>query len=246
MKRILIVDDDASNRFLMEQILKRGGFESESLDSGFRAVETAREIHPDLILLDIMMPDRDGLSVLRELKGGPETVQIPVIMVTARDDSELLATALEAGAADYVRKPLDSVELLARINSALKLAMYMEEHRKLDQLKVVQEMVGAVSHNINQPLTALRTHMAILEQKIFGNEICSIIEPYLNGMRSSLEELIEMMEKLKRVNRYEQVRYMDGVQIVNLNQVVDKSEPGGFGDSEEKKAPERVPFNMQF
>jgi two-component system, sensor histidine kinase and response regulator len=227
MKRILIVDDDASNRFLMEQILKRGGFESESLDSGFRAVETAREIHPDLILLDIMMPDRDGLSVLRELKGGPETVQIPVIMVTARDDSELLATALEAGAADYVRKPLDSVELLARINSALKLAMYMEEHRKLDQLKVVQEMVGAVSHNINQPLTALRTHMAILEQKIFGNEICSIIEPYLNGMRSSLEELIEMMEKLKRVNRYERVRYMDGVQIVNLNQVVDKSEPGG-------------------
>ncbi len=227
MKRILIVDDDASNRFLMEQILKRGGFESESLDSGFRAVDTAREIHPDLILLDIMMPDRDGLSVLRELKGGPETAQIPVIMVTARDDSELLATALEAGAADYVRKPLDSVELLARINSALKLAMYMEEHRKLDQLKVVQEMVGAVSHNINQPLTALRTHMAILEQKIFGNEICSIIEPYLNGMRSSLEELIEMMEKLKRVSRYERVRYMDGVQIVNLNQVVDKSEPGG-------------------
>ncbi|PJB77479.1 MAG: hypothetical protein CO090_08695 [Acidobacteria bacterium CG_4_9_14_3_um_filter_49_7] len=135
MKKILIVDDDAANRFLMAQILKRGGFESESLDSGVRAVETAREIHPDLILLDIVMPDRDGLSVLRELKGGRETVQIPVIMVTARDDSEMLATTLEAGASDYVRKPLDSVELLARINSALKLAMYMEEHRNWISLK---------------------------------------------------------------------------------------------------------------
>jgi len=62
-------------------------------------------------------------------------VQIPVIMVTARDDSEMLATTLEAGASDYVRKPLDSVELLARINSALKLAMYMEEHRNWISLK---------------------------------------------------------------------------------------------------------------
>ena len=232
MKRILIVDDDASNRFLMEQILKRGGFESESLDSGFRAVETAREIHPDLILLDIMMPDRDGLSVLRELKGGPETALIPVIMVTARYESELLATALEAGASDYVRKPIDSVEILARINAALKLAMYMDEHRKLDQLKVIQEMVGAISHNINQPLTALRTHMAILEQKTSENEICTTIEPHLSGIRASIEELIGMVEKLKRVSRYERIKYMDGVQIVDIDQGVDESESGNSGHSE--------------
>lgn len=232
MKRILIVDDDASNRFLMEQILKRGGFESESLDSGFRAVETAREIHPDLILLDIMMPDRDGLNILRELKKDNKTAQIPVIMVTGRYESELLATALEAGASDYVRKPIDSVEILARINAALKLAMYMDEHRKLDQLKVVQEMVGAISHNINQPLTALRTHMAILEQKTSENEICSAIEPHLSGIRASIEELIGMVEKLKRVSRYERIKYMEKVQIVDIDQGVDESESGNSGHSE--------------
>ncbi len=227
MKRILTVDDDAANRFLMQQILKRGGFEAESLDSGLHVMETVKKTHPDLILLDIMMPDRDGLSVLRELKASRKTAGIPVIMVTARGESEILSTALEAGAADYVRKPVDSVELLARINAALKLAMYMEEHRKLDQLKVVQEMVGTVSHNINQPLTALRTHMTLLEQKTSGKEICGIIEPYLSGMQSSIEELIEMVEKLKRVSRYERVKYMDGMKIVDINQSQDGDDKGG-------------------
>ncbi len=221
MKKILAVDDDAANRFLMLQILKRAGFEAETLDSGLRVMEKVKEIHPDLILLDIMMPDRDGLSVLKELKREKRAAQIPVIMVTARGDSDTLSVALEAGATDYVRKPMDSVELLARINAALKLSMYMEEHRKLDQLKVVQEMVGAVSHNINQPLTALRTHVAILEQKMSGNEMCSIIKPYINGIRASLEELIEMVDKLKRVSRYERVKYMNGVQIVDFNQLQD-------------------------
>ena len=219
MKRILTVDDDAANRFLMVQILTRGGFEAESMNSGLHVMETVNKIQPDLILLDIMMPDRDGLSVLRELKGNRDTAEIPVIMVTARGESEVLSVALEAGATDYVRKPVDSIELLARINAALKLAMYMEENRKFDQLKVVQEMVGAVSHNINQPLTALRTHIALLEQKTSDNEMCSIIRPYLDGIRSSLEELIEMVEKLKNVSRYERIKYMDGVQILNLNQL---------------------------
>ncbi len=232
MKRILTVDDDAANRFLMVQILTRGGFEAEALGSAVHVMEHVIQAPPALILLDIMMPDRDGLSVLRELKGNSDTAGIPVIMVTARGESETLSAALEAGATDYVRKPVDSVELLARINAALKLTMYMEEHRKLDQLRVVQEMVGAVSHNINQPLTALRTHMALLEQKISGNEVCDLIQPYLDGIRSSLEELIEMVEKLKRVSRYERVKYMDGIDIVDINQ--SSSEGDSPGNSPEK------------
>ncbi|NOZ12928.1 MAG: response regulator [Acidobacteria bacterium] len=218
MKRILTVDDDAANRFLMVQILSRGGFEVKALGSGLQVMDTVIRTRPALILLDIMMPDRDGLSVLRELKGNTDTAGIPVIMVTAMGESETLSAALEAGATDYVRKPVDSVELLARINAALKLTMYMEEHRKLDQLRVVQEMVGTVSHNINQPLTALRTHVVLLEQKMSGNDMCSTIQPYLNGIRSSLEELIEMVEKLKHVSRYEPVKYIDGMNIVNINQ----------------------------
>ncbi|NOY22966.1 MAG: response regulator [Acidobacteria bacterium] len=232
MKRVLTVDDDAANRFLIKQLLKRGGFEAETLDSGLHIMEVVEETHPDLILLDIMMPERDGLSVLRELKASRETAEIPVIMVTARGESEMLSEALEAGATDYVRKPVDSVELLARINAALKLAMYVEEHRKLDQLKVVQEMVGAISHNINQPLTALRTHVAILEQKTSGNEMCSIFEPYLNGIRASLEELIEMVDKLKRVSRYKRVKYLNGVQIVDFNQFQEGDDSIDSGNDE--------------
>lgn len=232
MKRILAIDDDAANRFLMQQILKQGGFEAEVLDSGLRAMETVKETHPDLILLDIMMPGRDGLSVLKELKASRETAQTPVIMVTAKGDSDMLSIALEAGATDYVRKPIDSVELLARITAALKLAMYMEEHRKLDQLKVIQEMVGTVSHNINQPLTALRTHMAILEKKGPDLEVCQVIQPHISGMRSSIEELIEMVEKLKQVSRYERVKYVDGMKIVNINQSQGDNDKGGSGSKQ--------------
>ncbi len=218
MKRILTVDDDAANRFLMVQILRRNGFEPVALDSGLKVMETVARIEPALILLDIMMPDRDGISVLRQLKGNVKLASIPVIMVTARGESEMLSVALEAGAADYVKKPVDSVELLARINAALKLAMYMEENRKLDQLKILQEMVGAVSHNVNQPLTALRTYVALLDEKTATMDGRERVEPYLRGIHSAMEELIEMVEKLKNLSRYERVKYMGDVQIVDINQ----------------------------
>ena len=216
MSLALVVDDDPANLYLMEQLLTRHGIACVSLSDPLVVLETVRDKNPDLILLDVMMPVKDGLSVLRDLKSDPELESIPVIMVTARGDSEMLARALDAGASDYVRKPVDTLELLARIDQALKLKQYANELRRLDQLKVVREMVGTVCHNFNQPLTAMRTYLSLLEKQLPEADACDDTRELLDRLNEAMEEMVGLIERLRKVSRYKSIPYADGVTIVDM------------------------------
>lgn len=118
-KRILVVDDDEPSRTLAERILTRGGFDVETAENGFEAVEKATAFEYDLIILDVMMPRMDGYEVCTRLQQNPVTAGLPVVMLTALDSLNDVAKATQAGAKWFVTKPFDSKYLLRRIRQIL-------------------------------------------------------------------------------------------------------------------------------
>ncbi|HEV2056588.1 MAG TPA: response regulator [Methylomirabilota bacterium] len=118
---VLIADDNAMNLDILQARLTAHGYEILTATDGEAALSLAREKHPDLILLDVMMPGLDGLEVCRRLKGDPSLPFMPLIMVTARADSRDVVSGLEAGADEYLTKPVDQAALVARVKSMLRI-----------------------------------------------------------------------------------------------------------------------------
>ena len=127
--RILIVDDVAANLRLLEARLSAEYYEVYTAQDGQDALHLARTWQPDLILLDVMMPDMDGFETCRELKRDAMTRHIPVVMVTALDQNQERVRGLEAGADDFLTKPVDFVTLLARTRSLVRLKRMLDEWR---------------------------------------------------------------------------------------------------------------------
>ncbi len=125
--RILVVDDDPKNVKLVAAILGASAYECLPAYGGREALQLAREKRPDLILLDIMMPDIDGYQVTRELKAALETAAIPIVMITSLNGEEDKAHAMACGADEFLTKPVNAVELLARVNTMLRLRQYREQ-----------------------------------------------------------------------------------------------------------------------
>ncbi|MCC8112140.1 MAG: response regulator transcription factor [Ruminococcus sp.] len=120
MPRIFCVEDDIGIRELITCALQSGGYQAESFISGKNFFRRLQEIQPDLVLLDIMLPDEDGISILKHLKVETLTAQIPVIMLSAKSSEIDKVTGLENGADDYITKPFGIMELLSRIKAVLR------------------------------------------------------------------------------------------------------------------------------
>jgi len=125
--RILIVDDEPLNVDYLEQELEAHGFQTESAGNGLEALEQIAVDPPDLVLMDVMMPELDGISALRILKQDPDTKLIPIVVMTALNAVEDRVRGIEAGADDFLSKPVDERELLARIKTALTVKRSIDE-----------------------------------------------------------------------------------------------------------------------
>jgi len=125
--RILVVDDVATNRIVMKVRLSEAFYEVLQADSGEAALRLARREQPDLILLDVVMQDMSGIEVCRQLKADPKTARIPIIMITAARQHSQKLRALQAGAEDYLPKPLDNLTLLARVRNLLRANEMQQE-----------------------------------------------------------------------------------------------------------------------
>jgi two-component system response regulator MtrA len=115
--RVLVVDDDASLAEMLGIVLRQEGFESRVIDRGDQAVEAFREYRPDVVLLDLMLPGRDGIDVCKEIRAESG---VPIVMLTAKGDTVDVVVGLESGADDYVVKPFKPKELVARIRARVR------------------------------------------------------------------------------------------------------------------------------
>ncbi len=118
-KKILLVDDSSTILMMEKLILKKGPYELTMAADGAEAVALAQNERPDLILMDVVMPKVDGFEACRRLRADPATKEIPVIMVTTRGEAENMELGFGAGANDYLTKPINGLELLAKIKGLL-------------------------------------------------------------------------------------------------------------------------------
>lgn len=125
--RVLVVDDNRENAILTRELLHTEGYEVEIAGDATRAETMIREHPPDLILLDVVMPGKSGIELCRELKNSPETRLIPVVMITGLTDRDDKIRAIEAGADDFLNKPIFPEEMFARVKSLLKLKEFTDE-----------------------------------------------------------------------------------------------------------------------
>jgi signal transduction histidine kinase len=160
-RRILVVEDDRINAKVITSTLAPEGFVIAEANSGEAALACCAEFKPDLILLDVVMGGISGMETCRLLKQDPSTVGIPVIFLTAKNASEDVVAGLEAGGADYVVKPCQPRELLARVRNQLQIRALLESQRRLiaDLSKAnasKNHFLGIAAHDLRNPLTSIR------------------------------------------------------------------------------------------
>jgi len=164
-KRILIVDDDRANRWLLEAKVESLGHESEIAQDGFEALAKLK-LDIDLVLLDVMMPGMDGFEVVRHIREDPDVGDIPIIMVTTLTSKEDRLRSVEAGANDFISKPVDKTELRARTASLLKMKEAQDAIKR--HKAELEEKVEQRTANLRQALEEMaeaqrRTHEAYLD-----------------------------------------------------------------------------------
>ncbi|MGP1386796.1 MAG: diguanylate cyclase [Thainema sp.] len=160
---ILVVDDSSTNLKIVGQMLKDAGYETSFATQGKQVMQQVKQARPDLILLDLMMPDMSGMSVCQQLQAHPEYHNIPVIFLTASQAQEHILEAFQIGAVDYVTKPFQKLELLARIKTHLLLKHTTDQLKQTSQkLQIALEKAERLSQV--DPLTNVSNRRYFFEQ----------------------------------------------------------------------------------
>ena len=207
-QKILIIDDQVDNFEIIEAFLSNDAYQLYYSSSGIKAFSLLETVEPDVILLDIMMPDMDGTQVCQCLKSNDLYKSIPIIMVTALDTKEDLAQALDQGANDFVTKPINSLELRSRVRAHLRTKSEHDKLKKLlklreEALTLREDLSNMIVHDLRNPLATIilaagivQRYMDRLDQKpLIMQKIAQILE---SGHK--LEEMIDgllLMAKLE-------------------------------------------------
>jgi class 3 adenylate cyclase/CheY-like chemotaxis protein len=183
---VLVVDDLAPNVRLLEAVLSPKGFRVATASSGAEALEVLSSEHPDLVLLDILMPGMDGYEVCRRIRQDPETAFLPVIMITASGEEEKIR-AIESGADDFVNKPFDQAELLARVRSLVRVKRYHDtiENQAAELARWNRELEQRVQDQIEQ-LERVGRLRRFLPAQLAELIVSSGDESFLNGHRREI------------------------------------------------------------
>lgn len=161
VQTILIVDDQEENLRLVGTVLSMMSYDIILASSSEQAFKRLSSRQPDLILLDVLMPDTDGLSVCRQIKADPRWTDLPVIFLSAADDKNLIVQALEAGGVDYVTKPFNMAELVSRVRTQLSLKQARDQLRTLAEDK--DEILGILAHDLKNTLAGMKLSAGLLQ-----------------------------------------------------------------------------------
>ena len=165
---VLIIDDDPNNFDVIETLLSEQDYQLHYAASGLEAIASLDIFEPDLILLDVMMPGIDGIEVCRQIKAMSKWQAVPIIMVTALNSKSDLAHCLTAGADDFISKPVNAIELRARVHSMLRIKHQYDDLQSL--LKLREDMVKMVVHDLRNPLAGILLGLELLKSIEYSRE----------------------------------------------------------------------------
>jgi two-component system cell cycle response regulator len=223
MKKILVVDDLPENVFMLQDRLEHEGYEVITAYDGLTGIEKTRNELPDLILLDVMMPGITGFEVCKTLANDMKTKNIPIILVTAKIGAEDTKEGLEAGAFDYIKKPFNRIELLARVNSALKLSDAQKMLIKAEKQSVFAATVVTANHKIKQPLTLMNLSSAAIKRELAKEEISiESITKRLNYIELAIKEINDVLNNMNTIKDPTIADYTENIKMIKVDEDVAK------------------------
>ena len=193
---ILIVDDSPDNLRLLSGVLLEEGYSVRAISDGTRTLSSVEKEKPDLILLDIMMPKIDGYEVCTILKEDERFKDIPVIFITAKTQSEDIIKGFESGAVDYITKPFNTAELLARVSLHLELKRSREEVLNISIER--KELLHILCHDLNTPMVAMHSFLEMLngDWDYFEGKKDILMESASSVVQNGLD-MIELVRKMR-------------------------------------------------
>ena len=199
--KVLIVDDLPANLDVLSQALEDRGYNVLVATSGLIALKVAERTKPDLILLDVMMPEMDGLETCKRLKADPEKHDIPVIFLTAKTEMEDVIRGFEFGAVDYVTKPFNSTELLARVETHLKIHRLQKAlEQRIDEIaRMKREHEAFLRHELRNLITLILGY----SQLVLGGTLSDNQKRWTSKILDSSQHMSTLMDSLQKLQEFE-------------------------------------------
>lgn len=228
--KILVADDAPDNRFLIEAILEEQGYALDFAEDGREALTKIEADPPQLVLLDVMMPEMDGYEVTRRVRQNSNLSYIPILLITAYEQVTV-AAGLDTGADDFIRKPLEPEELSARVRSLLRLKHSIDERDRIAQQR--EDFVSRLTHDLRTPLVAADRMLHLITKGALG-ELPEPVREALEAMGRSNNNLLTMVNMLLEVYRYEAGKKPLSLQPVDLVELIREVEQELAPIAEEK------------
>jgi signal transduction histidine kinase len=206
MSTVLIVDDDPSARETLIAMLESENYRLEIARDGFQALQMIGHIEPDVILLDVMMPGMDGFEVCRRIRSTPRVAEVPILILTALDDRASFLQGIESGADDFLSKPVDRQELVARVRTITRLNRYHILMEQRENLRKMTERVIAAQEQERQRISrelhddlgqALTTHLLAL--RTLQEDLSSPASELFEHLQALYDQSYEILTKIRRL-----------------------------------------------
>ena len=223
--KILIVDDVVSNVLLLKILLTNEKFQVCTASNGNTCIEQAKKEHPDLILLDVMMPDISGFDTAVILKKDPETLDIPIIFLTALNNPSDLVHGFQVGANDFLTKPFNKEELVMRVMHQIELVAAKKTIvRQNEELKRTinnrDKMYSVIAHDLRSPMASIRMVLnlvvTVVSKDVVGDEVFGLLD---KANRES-EEVHDLLDNLLKWTKSQTGRLNVVMQDIDLNDIV--------------------------
>ena len=215
--KVLIVEDDKSYAEILKRVIIKNGYEINLAHDGKEGLELSTEWKPDVIIVDWMMPGMSGIELISKLREHSELKFSYIIMLTARVETEDKIAGLEAGADDFITKPVDFGELIARIRVGFRMKKLQTEIAELQHESALLEMARTLGHEINNPLNIIYLALELINRAFKeDNPDREKIKENLNRIYQASERIKEIVNKLISLRKPAFKEYVNGKRMLDL------------------------------
>lgn len=214
--KILVVDDDNYIRSFLQKRLTALGFDVHLAENGEHGLQVAEQERPHLIISDWMMPKMDGTEFCRNIKNHPILKYVYFILLTARDSAEDKIEGMEQGADDFMTKPFNDKELVARVNVGLRITALQQELSKYQHEKAITELAVTIGHEINNPLGIMMLTLQVMKKKIGTPREAELIQD-IETMMTNGHRVADIVKKLCSLEDPQFIPYLKNSDVKMLD-----------------------------
>lgn len=214
--KILVVEDERDTRFILEKLLTKNNFEVLAVNNGQEALKALETYDPKVILADWTMPIMDGLELCDQIKNNEKYKTIYFIILTARTSLRDRVTGLDVGADDFLMKPIENQELVARIKSGIRIFNLQRELKAIEHSKAIVELACSIGHNINNPLSSLKLAITDLKE-IVASKNTNQTEEDFQIIQQSIERIQTFVQQLIHLENPQLINYSDNSKMIKFD-----------------------------